>query len=76
MEKILPTVAMVTFTSIVITAGGATNNLSAGDFIVDCPGCQYAPISDVKAYACNVRCESRGKYINKMLFWLPGHCDT
>ena len=69
MEKILPTVVMVTFTSIVITAGGATNNLSAGDFIVDCSGCQYAPISDVNAYSCNVRCETKGN-ITRGRAWL------
>ena len=62
MEKKLPTVALVTSMLLLATLGGTTENLSAADYIVDCSGCQYAPISDVNAYSCNVRCETKGKY--------------
>ena len=52
-----------------IPVGGVTETLSAADYIVDCSGCQYAPIPDVKAYSCNVRCETKGKY-KQDVFWV------
>ena len=62
MEKILVHFIFGDFLRSLIPVGGATETLSAADYIVDCSGCQYAPIPDVKAYSCNVRCETKGKY--------------
>ena len=61
MEKMLLFTFGSFFTIVFIPPGGAEDSLSAGDYIVDCSGCQYAPIPDVNSYSCNVRCKANGE---------------
>ena len=61
MEKVLLLYIFYAFLHAVIALDGASESLSVGDYIVDCSGCQYAPIPDVNSYSCNVRCKANGE---------------